>query len=136
MNIAPYLYTFCALFRQVSHLTVSNNHIKVTCLDCSFTVPSRGNAYPYTDATMFAQQATAPYLDAGQQQQNFTAVTAPGAVTSGQTYLQVTPAGTAMQAQRHPITHTTRASPATVSKLRLGKSHFKAVSINNISFRG
>lgn len=64
---------------------------------------------------MFAQQATTPYLDGTQQQQNFTAATTPGAVTSGQTFLQVTPAGTTMQAQRHPITHTTRASPATVS---------------------
>lgn len=64
---------------------------------------------------MFAQQAAAPYLDAGQAAQNFTAVSTPGAVTSGQTFLQVTPAGTTMQAQRHPITHTTRASPATVS---------------------
>ena len=65
---------------------------------------------------MFAQQATAPYLDAGQQQQNFAAATTQGAVSSGQTgYIQVTPAGTGMQAQRHPITHTTRASPATVS---------------------
>jgi len=64
---------------------------------------------------MFAQQAGAAYLDAGQAAQNFTAATTPGAVTSGQTFLQVTPAGTAMQAQRHPITHTTRASPATVS---------------------
>ncbi|XP_068726666.1 DNA-binding protein RFX2-like isoform X1 [Montipora capricornis] len=76
-----------------------------------------GNAY-YNDATMFAQQATAPYLDAGQQQQNFAAATTQGAVSSGQTgYIQVTPAGTAMQAQRHPITHTTRASPATVQWL-------------------
>lgn len=66
---------------------------------------------------MFAQQAGAPYLDAGQAAQNFTATTTPGAVTSGQTFLQVTPAGTTMQAQRHPITHTTRASPATVSSL-------------------
>ena len=83
---------------------------------------------------MFAQQATGPYLDAGQQQQNFTAVTVPGTITSGQTYLQVTPAGTAMQAQRHPITHTTRASPATVSWL--GKSHLEVGSMNNIPFRG
>ena len=76
----------------------------------------RANAYHYNDATMFAQQTAAPYIDASQQQQNFTSVTAPGAVTSGQTgFIQVTPAGAAMQSQRHPITHTTRASPATVS---------------------
>ena len=66
---------------------------------------------------MFAQQAGGPYIDAGQAAQNFTSATTPGAVTSGQTFLQVTPAGTTMQAQRHPITHTTRASPATVSSL-------------------
>lgn len=84
--------------------------------DCPlFYLSSRGNAYHYNEATIFAQQATTPYLDAGQQPQNFTAATAPGAVSSGQTYLQVTPAGASMQAQRHPITHTTRASPATVS---------------------
>lgn len=81
----------------------------------SFLISSRGNAYHYSDGTMFAQQAGAPYLDTSQAAQNFTAATTPGAVTSGQTFLQVTPAGTAMQAQRHPITHTTRASPATVS---------------------
>ncbi|KAL9950553.1 hypothetical protein ACROYT_G043066 [Oculina patagonica] len=76
-----------------------------------------GNAYHYNDGTMFAQQAAAPYIDAGQQAQNFTAASTPGTVTSAQTYLQVTPAGTTMQAQRHPITHTTRASPATVQWL-------------------
>lgn len=76
-----------------------------------------GNAYHYSDGTMFAQQAGGPYLDAGQAAQNFTSATTPGAVTSGQTFLQVTPAGTTMQAQRHPITHTTRASPATVQWL-------------------
>ncbi|XP_073259463.1 DNA-binding protein RFX2-like isoform X2 [Porites lutea] len=74
------------------------------------------NAYHYNDGTMFAQQATTPYLDPGQQ--NFTTVTTPGAVSSGQTLLQVnTPSGPTMQAQRHPITHTTRASPATVQWL-------------------
>ncbi|XP_074611964.1 DNA-binding protein RFX2-like isoform X2 [Acropora palmata] len=79
---------------------------------------TQANAYHYNDATMFAQQTAAPYIDASQQQQNFTSVTTPGAVTSGQTgFIQVTPAGAAMQTQRHPITHTTRASPATVQWL-------------------
>lgn len=78
---------------------------------------TRGNAYHYTDATIFAQQTTPSYLEANPQQQNLisAAVTAPGAVSSGQTYLQVTQSGTTIQTQRHPITHTTRASPATVS---------------------
>lgn len=77
---------------------------------------------------MFAQQAGGPYLDAGQAAQNFTSATTPGAVTSGQTFLQVTPAGTTMQAQRHPITHTTRASPATVSSLlKVLKWHYDQI---------
>lgn len=89
--------------------------IKQSCLIFIFF---RANAYHYNDGTMFAQQATTPYLDPGQQ--SFTTVTTPGAVSSGQTLLQVnTPSGPTMQAQRHPITHTTRASPATVSEMKV-----------------
>lgn len=93
------------------------HYVEATTDHTMYPNGTAGNAYHYNEATIFAQQATTPYLDAGQQPQNFTAATAPGAVSSGQTYLQVTPAGASMQAQRHPITHTTRASPATVQWL-------------------
>lgn len=77
-----------------------------------------GNAYHYTDATIFGQQATSSYLEASQQQNLISAAaTTQGSVPSGQTYLQVTQGGTTIQTQRHPITHTTRASPATVQWL-------------------
>lgn len=98
--------------------TTEVHYVEATADHAMYPNGTTGSAYHFNDGTMFAQQASTPYIDAGQQQQNFTAVTTPGAVTSGQTFLQVTtPGGATMQAQRHPITHTTRASPATVQWL-------------------
>ena len=80
----------------------------------------RSNAFHYNDNTMFSQQPSATFMDTAaqpQQAQTFSVATTPTVVTAASsapaTYVQV--AGQHQGIPRHPIAHTTRASPATVS---------------------
>ena len=64
-------------------------------------------------------------METAPQQQGFATVSAPAGVvvsatSTGQTYMQGTTASSQVVSQRHPLTHTTRASPATVSIVDLG----------------